>query len=113
MLHQAVQTSLFLIALSIISKMVSQKNECTAAAGELLKLAIHTKKIAMQDSDPKVRLLHAVQAKTYLDASRIVLSDIDLERHSGVCIQRKVSEFESFLSETRQSLFKPTKKTAS
>lgn len=106
MLAHAVCTSGILAVASVVSKAVTDPSERASGAVELLRQALHWQDVAVQDSDPALRLQHATRAQAMLDAARIVMTDIELERSSGVHVQRTARELDALSSDARQSVTK-------
>lgn len=109
MFSHAVYTTVILAVGSVVSKAIFDTREDVSVARELLRQAIHWQDVSLQDTDGILRMQHATRALALLDASRIVASDGDLERCSGIKVSRMAKDLERLLEELR-SQFARSKK---
>jgi hypothetical protein len=103
MLAHAMTTTAALVVLSLVSKVLLESHESTAAALELLRQATHWRDVAAQEADVALQLQHAATAAALLTAARTVVRDVDLERASGTDVPRLARSLTRQLARARQS----------
>jgi hypothetical protein len=103
MLTHALTTTGALMVVSLVSKVLLESHESTAAALELLRQASHWRDAAAQEADVALKVQHAATAAALLTAARTVVRDVDLERASGTDVPRLARSLTRELARARQS----------
>ena len=104
--HSVYTTGLLALG-SVVAKALLDTREDVSVARELLSQAVHWQDVSLQDTDAVLRIQHSTRALAMLDAARIVASDRDLERCSGIQVSRMAKELERTLGELRHQIGVP------
>lgn len=105
MFIHAVATTTTLAFVSLASKMMSQPMTVERQkAAEMLRNCLHWRDLSTQDTDAVMRLQHASTAATFLQSARLLARDAEIERMSGMDVNRLARALEASIGDSRKLL---------
>ena len=105
MFVHAVATTTTLAFVCLASKMMSQPMTIERQkAAELLRNCLHWRDLSTQDTDGVMRLQHAATAATFLQSARMLARDAEIERMTGIDVNRLARGLEASIGDSRKML---------
>lgn len=105
MFTHAIATTTTLAIVCLASKTMTQPLTLDRQkAAELLRNCLHWRDLSVQDTDATLRLQHATTAATFLQSTRILVRDADIERMSGMDVNRLAQALEASIGDSRKLL---------
>lgn len=94
-----------LLFVSLLGKLLAQPVASELSKSqELLRLCLHWRDIASQDTNVVLRLQHATMASTFLNAACVLSTNAELERASGMDVGNLAKTLEQMIADTRDLL---------